>query len=281
MDSYRGKKVFITGGSSGIGLAAAKLLAGAGAHVWLSARGRERLEEALDEVRGVAAGPGQVFGATALDIADREAVKAATGEVLEGLGGLDVLVNNAGIAHPATVMETPDEVFEDMMRVNYLGMVWVTRALLPHFRAQRSGHIVNVSSVLGFMGIYGYTAYAASKHAIVGFSDCLRQELLDYGVGLSILFPPDTDTPQLEQENRIKPPETAAIAEGGGLLTADQVARAMLEKAARGKYHIVPGFDGRFAHFMQRHAPGVVRRVIDGALKKYRKKHGGPALAES
>ncbi len=270
---YSGKKVFITGGSSGIGRAAAVQLAQAGASVWLAARGRERLEEALGEVSAAAAGSGQVFGCTALDIADRGAVEEAALVVLEGLGGLDVLVNNAGIAHPATFLETPDEVFESMMRVNYMGTVHVTRAFLPTLIAQRGGHLINVTSMLGFMGIYGYTAYAASKHAVTGFSDCLRQELLDHGIGISVLFPPDTDTPQLHEENRIKPPETKAIAGEVKTMSAEEVARTMLLGAARGRYLIVPGAMGRFTHFMYRHAPWAVRLVIDGELRKYRKAH--------
>ena len=278
MDFYRGKRVFITGGSSGIGKAAALALARSGAHVWIAARGEARLNEALAEIRA-AAGPEQVVGATALDIADAEAVRAAAPQVLAGLGGLDVLVNNAGIAHPARILETPDSVYDAMMQVNYFGTVHVTRAFLPHFYAQRSGHIANVASMLGFMGIYGYTAYAASKYAVTGFSDALRQELLDHGVEIHVLFPPDTDTPQLHEENRIKPPETKAIAGEVKTMSADEVAMVLLRGIRSGRYHIVPGAMGRFTYFMQRHAPWVVRWVIDGALKKYRRQHPESASA--
>ena len=273
MDYYRGRKVFITGGSSGIGEAAARLLAGWGAHVWIGARGLERLDEALAGVRAAASSDDQVFGRTAIDVADKESVAAAAKQVLKGLGGLDVLINNAGIAHPSTVLDTPDEVFDSMMRVNYFGTVHTTRALLPHFYEQRRGHIINVASMLGFMGIYGYTAYAASKYAITGFSDCLRQELLDHDVKLTVVFPPDTDTPQLHEENLIKPPETKAIAGEVKMLSAEAVALAMLKGAAAGKYHVVPGAMGSFTYFMYRHAPGMVRWVIDRELKKYRRAH--------
>jgi 3-dehydrosphinganine reductase len=269
---YRGKRVFITGGSSGIGLSLARILTGYGAHVWIAARGQQRLDDALAELRAIAR-PEQKLGATALDIADRAAVEAAAKAVLEGLGGLDILINNAGIAHPATALETTGDVYDAMMRVNYFGAVNVTSALLPHFRAQRSGHIGMVSSMLGFMGIYGYTAYAASKYALTGYSDCLRQELLDMNVGITVVFPPDTDTPQLAEENRIKPPETKAIAGEVKTLSADEVAMSLLRGIERGKYHVVPGAMGTFTYFMVRHAPWAVRWVIDGELKKFRKKH--------
>jgi len=273
MNHFRGKKVFITGGSSGIGEAAAKLLASWGADVWIGARGEARLATALDGIRAAGRGSGQVFGRTALDVSDTASVASAAAEVLEGLGGLDLLINNAGIAHPATVLETPDEIYESMMRVNYFGTVNVTRAFLPHLYAQKRGHVCNVGSMLGFMGIYGYTAYAASKYAITGFSDCLRQELLDHGVGITVVFPPDTDTPQLAAENEIKPPETKAIAGEVKMMSAEAVATAMLKGIANGKYHVVPGMMGGLTYWAYRHAPWLVRLVIDGALKSYRKKH--------
>lgn len=273
MDFYRDKKVFITGGSSGIGKAAAKLIAEWGGHVVICARGQDRLDEALTDIRSAAQSPDQKLARIALDIGDKDQVDAAAKEAIETLGGLDVLINNAGIAHPATLLETPDDIFESMMRVNYFGTVNVTKSFLPHFHQQRSGNICNVASILGFMGIYGYTAYAASKYAIAGFSDCLRQELIDHNVKIHVVFPPDTDTPQLHEENKIKPPETKAIASGGGLLTAEAVAFVMLKGIARGKYHIVPGGMGRLTYFMYRHAPWLVRWMIDGSLKKYRKDH--------
>ena len=270
---YAGKKVFITGGSSGIGKAAAILLAEWGASVAIAARGQERLDEALAEIRARAAGSGQRFAAVSLDVADREQVNGIVPQVIEALDGLDVLVNNAGIAHPATVLNTPDEVFDSMMRVNYFGTVNVTRAFLPHFYAQKSGAICNVASLLGFMGIYGYTAYAASKFTITGFTDCLRQELLDHNIRVSVLFPPDTDTPQLEEENRIKPAETKAIAGAVKVMPPEAVAKILLDGVARGKYHILPGAMSKFTYSMYRHFPSVVRWVIDRDLKKYRKDH--------
>ena len=273
MDHFRAKKVFITGGSSGIGEAAAQLLASWGADVWIAARGEEKLKVALEGVRARALSDTQRFGYVTLDVSDKDSVSAACADALEGLGGLDILINNAGIAHPATVLETPDEVFESMMQVNYFGTVNVTRAFLPHFYAQKRGHVCNVGSMLGFMGIYGYTAYASSKYAITGFSDCLRQEFLDHGIGITVVFPPDTDTPQLAMENEIKPPETKAIAGEVKMMSAEAVASAMLRGIAKGRYHVVPGLMGGFTYWAYRHMPWLVRFIIDGALKGYRKEN--------
>jgi 3-dehydrosphinganine reductase len=278
MKGYQGKKVFVTGGSSGIGRATAAQLSRLGADVAIGARDSRRLNIALGQIEGLAARSDQRFFAVPIDVADKTSVAQAAREVVQHLGGLDLLINNAGIARPGPVQDLDEEIFESMMRVNYFGAVTVTRALLPQLLQRPGGHISFVSSLLGFMGVYGYTAYAASKFAIVGFAECLRQEVLPHGVGVSILYPPDTDTPQLEEENRHKPAETKAVAGNVKTMTPEAVAEAYLDGIAAGKLHIVPSRSGRFTHFMYRHFPWMVRWVIDGDLKKaIRQQKDGPA----
>lgn len=283
MQWYVGKKAFITGGSSGIGLATAKLLAKYGASVAIAARGKQRLDEALAEIKAAGAGHNATYLAFPLDVSDRTAVDQVCQQVISQLGGLDILINSAGVAHPGYIQNTPDDVFESMMRINYFGTVYSTRAVLPLFTAQRNGHIANVSSLLGYMGIFGYTAYAASKFAVCGFSDALRQELLPHNVGVSILFPPDTDTPQLHEENKIKPLETKAIAGNVKVLSAESVANELLQGIATNRYHILPGTDNKVTYFLYRHFPWLVRWKIDGDLKRcQQKKQGGksdPAIS--
>jgi 3-dehydrosphinganine reductase len=133
---------------------------------------------------------------------------------------------------------------------------------------RRSGAVCNVSSMAGVIGIYGYTAYAASKFAIIGFSQCLRAELWPHGVRVSVVCPPDTDTPQLEFENRYKPKETRAIAGNVKTMTAEAVAASMLAGMAAGTFEIIPGMDGQVSALAQRLVPGVVRWVCDGSQRK-------------
>jgi 3-dehydrosphinganine reductase len=277
MDFYRGKAVFITGGSSGIGLAAAQRLARLGAHVAIAARGRERLDSSLKALKEAAVDSQQRFTGVSCDVSSSADCARASAETLAALGGCDVVIANAGVAHPASVLDTPEEVYERMMRINYFGTVNTVRAFLPHLYARRSGHIGIVSSMLGFMGIYGYSAYAASKFAQVGFAECLRQESADRGVSVTLLYPPDTDTPQLAEENKIKPPETKAISGEVKTMSADEVAHEFLKGLAARTLNVVPGGMGKVTYWAKRVSPGLVNWVTDGALKKFRKTH--PAQA--
>ena len=274
MDFYRGKSVYITGGSSGIGLAAAKLCASAGANVAIAARGKERLDQALAELKAQpGVGPTQKFLAIPCDVSDPAESRRAAKEVIDTFGGCDIVIANAGVAVCKRVLDTDDGDYERTMRINYLGTVHTVRAFLPHLFERRNGHIGIVSSMLGFMGTYGYTAYCPTKFAQVGFAECLRQECLDHNIGVTLLYPPDTDTPQLAEENRTKPPETKAVTGEVKTLPPEIVAGAFLTAIAKKKKEIVPGGMGKFAHFMKRHVPGVVNWVIDGSIKKYRKQH--------
>jgi 3-dehydrosphinganine reductase len=267
MTQYRDKRAFITGGSSGIGLAMARQLVQQGAHVAIAARGVEQLEAARTELDALAS-PGQRVASFTLDVSDRDAVSRVSAAALDALGGIDLLVNNAGIAHPGYAWEIPDEVFERMVQVNYLGTVWVTRAFLPALRAQGHGDVVNVSSIAGLMGVFGYTAYGGSKFAVTGFTEALRQELKPAGIGVSLLCPPDTDTPQLAYEEGLKPAETKALAGSVKPMSAEAVARAMLQGVAAGRPVIVPGLDGWLTVTMARHLPWLARRIMDGMIRK-------------
>lgn len=266
MNWYKGKKLFITGGSSGIGKSMAILAAQYGADIAICARGQSRLDETLAELKAI--GKGNYF-AYSLDISEEAKVKEIAELALRDLGGLDVLVNNAGVTEPGYFLELGSDVFDYMMNINYFGTVNVTRAFLPFLIEKKSGHICNVSSVLGFMGVFGYTAYAASKYAVTGFSECLRQELLTHNVEVSVVYPPDTDTPQWHAENEVKPGETKMLSGTIKVMLPETVAQIMLSGIAGGKKHIVPGFKTRLIHFATQHIPTIVGLFIDSDLKKY------------
>jgi len=268
---YQGKRVYITGGSQGIGRAAAVQLARAGAHVLIGARNQQHLDEALTAMRDVG-GEGQTLGAIVVDVTDSTAVRETSREVLERLGGLDLLICNQGYAHTGYVHELDDEHFDAMLQTNCLGHVRVTRSFLPHFMEQGSGHICLVSSMLGFMGLFGYAAYSASKHAIAGYARCLRQDLLPHGIGVTVFYPPTTDTPGLEKENAIKPPETWALESSSRKFTPDAVASSMLRSVAKGRFEAVAGLDSWGIWMASRYAPWLVNWFTDSDLRKFLRK---------
>jgi 3-dehydrosphinganine reductase len=151
-----------------------------------------------------------------------------------------------------------------MMDTNYYATVYVIKAVLPEMIARRSGHIINISSMAGFLGVFGYTAYGASKFAVTGFSESLRAELKPHGIRVSVAFPPDTDTPQLAYENQYKPPETKAISGAAQALSAEKVAQAILHQAARGHYLIFPGSEARLFYILSTKLPkSLVFAVMD------------------
>jgi NAD(P)-dependent dehydrogenase (short-subunit alcohol dehydrogenase family) len=143
---WNNKVVLITGGSSGIGLAAAKQLAAAGSHVWLAARRLELLEPALKEVQTARRDSSQVCGIVSADVSDSQQARRIVETVTKSVGVPDVLINSAGISQPGYVQDLSPEVFERLMQVNYLGTVYVTGAALPGMMKRGSGHVINLSS---------------------------------------------------------------------------------------------------------------------------------------
>lgn len=235
----RDQHVLITGGSSGIGLALAQRAVAAGARVSLVARDPAKLAAAATALR--AATPGAAVFTASADVAQENEINPAFAAAALALGPVDVLIASAGIAQPGYFETIPVDVFERTMAVNYFGAVYALKAVVPAMRTRRHGAVVLVSSGAGLHGFFGYTAYAPSKFALRGLAESLRAELADSGVRVSIVYPPDTDTPQLAEENRTKPAETKAVTAGGGLWTADAIARATLDGVARGRFSITPG----------------------------------------
>ncbi len=184
MGHFTGKVVWITGASSGIGEALAYELARRGARLVLSAR-REAQLEAVRE-RCPRSSEHLVLP---LDLTETASLAQATEQVLERFGHIDVLVNNGGVSQRGTVLETDIEVDRRIMEVNYMGTIALTKAVLPSMLERRDGQIVAISSLMGKIGTPLRSAYAASKHALQGFFDCLRAEVHDRGVNVLVICP--------------------------------------------------------------------------------------------
>ncbi len=263
MTYFQDKLIIVTGGSSGIGQALARQLAEAGAHVWIWARREVLLKETLSTLGGNGKHAYHV-----VDVGKREQVEAAFERVCQEAGVPDIIINNAGITHPSYIEEIPIEIFEQMMQVNYFGTVYLTQAALPAMLERGSGHIVNVSSTAGFIGAFGFGAYGPTKFAVRGYSDVLRSEMKYRGIRVSIVFPPDTDTPMMADENKYKPFETKEISGSAGLLSADTVAKVTLEGIAKNRYLILPGFSNRFFFWLNNALGGLVYPLMDFMVKQ-------------
>ncbi len=274
MRSYAGRNVYITGGSSGIGLAAARQFSAAGANVAIFSRSQQKLDAALPTIEAAKGSAGQKFLAVQLDVGNHVDVEQKMDAAVRSFGVPDVLVNCAGVAWCHYLEQTPYEEFERMMMTDFFGVRNTVAALVP-FMKERGGHIVNVASILGVVGVFGYSAYCPSKFAVVGFSEVLRGELKRYNIRVSVLCPPDTDTPQLVEENRTKPPETRAISGNAGLMQPEQVAAAMIKGMERGKLMIVPGFMNWLTWTMKRLWPGFVFSFMDSDARKAQKRAAG------
>jgi short-subunit dehydrogenase len=183
--SFEKKIVLITGASTGIGRSLAIDFAKLGAVVIGCGRSKERLDQTLNEIRS--ANPSSTM--IPCDVGNREQVQSMMAKVLEQFGRIDILINNAGIGMRKPFVETSLETVEEIMRTNYLGMIYCTHAVLPSMIARRSGHIVNISSVAGIAGFLNIAAYCASKFAMNGFSESLYHEIKPHGIHVSVICP--------------------------------------------------------------------------------------------
>jgi short-subunit dehydrogenase len=266
--NYRGKKAFIVGGSSGIGLSVAKMLAAKGAEVMIFARGQSGLDLALQEISGRVMDSVQRFRAMALDVSDLPAVNEVMNQAISEFGIPDILINCAGRAHPHHFEAIDADGFDATLKINLYGTRHTVAALVPHMKTKGRGYIVNVSSVAGLIGVYGYTDYCASKFAVIGFSQALRSELRPHGLMVSVLCPPDTNTPGFDIENQTKPDETKAVSGNIKPLEPDQVAGALLKGLAGGKFLIIPGLTAKLTYLAVKFLPGLVEWLGDKQVAK-------------
>jgi len=253
------KHVIVTGGSSGIGKATAKAYLARGANVTIIARNPATLELARAELAGnEGAGKPRVLALSA-DVSQAQGIGDAIATSIAEFGAPDVLVNSAGIVVPGYFSELPPETFREQMEINYFGTLNATRAVLDSMRRRRAGRIVMVSSGAAFFGIYGYTAYGPTKFALRGLAEALRSELRPLGVGVTIVYPPDTDTPQLHAENLVKPAETKLITGSAKIWSADGVAAKIVSGVEKGHFSIAPGWEMAVLNRMH----SLVRPALD------------------
>lgn len=253
------KRAFITGAASGLGRAAAIELARDGWRLGLLDRSAEGLREADGELRAAGAETRIYAG----DVADEPFVATSVRDFVVQAGGLEFMMNNAGVAVAGPMEATPVEDWRWIVDINLLGVVWGCRAALPVMRAQRSGLVLNVASSAGFAAAPQMAAYNATKSAVIALSETLAAELEGSGVQVSVAMPGFFSTHLLDTMRA--PPDAAAAAHhlmDRSSHDATAAARALLQAAANGKLHIVWPREYRLAWWLKRLFPAwFVRRI--------------------
>ena len=265
--TYSGKSIVLTGASSGIGRALALALARQRPRLALAARDAESLADVADECRSL----GAEAVVVPTDVSDPQAAEFLIETTVASFGGIDVLVNNAGASMIARFDEVTDlSIFESLMRVNYLGCVYLTHYALPHLKTSR-GQIVAMASLAGLTGVPTRTGYAASKHAVIGFYDSLRIELSDTGVDVTVIAP---DFVLSEIHRRSIGPDGRPVGQSpmqeSRIMTAEECAALALRAMERRQRIAVLSARGRWGRFVRLLAPGLIDRIAARAVREGR-----------
>ena len=261
---FRDKVVIITGASSGIGREIAHQLAAKAAWLVLAARNMERLQAARDEC--LALGGRAIVVHT--DVSDPQLCAGLVRRTVEEYGRIDVLVNNAGITMWAEFEQVSDlSLFERIMRVNYLGSLYCTHYALPYLKQTR-GMLVGISSLTGKAGVPTRSAYAASKHAMVGFFDSLRIELAPSGVSVTMIYPGFVAS---EVRARALGPDGQPLGQSpvqeARVMSVETCARLTIVAMARRRRELVMTLRGKLGQWLKLVVPGLVDRIASRAIQ--------------
>ncbi|MEC4725072.1 SDR family NAD(P)-dependent oxidoreductase [Shewanella sp. D64] len=254
--------VVITGGSSGIGLDIARAYTKEGANIILLARNQIRLDNAVSECRALVNTDRQKILSFSVDVTDHILLANTIEEIRSQIGAADILIISAGIVASKRFIEQSDEDFDAIMQTNVIGARAVARAFLPNMIERKTGQICFIGSLGGMISTYGYSAYSASKFAIIGMAGCMRQELAEYKVGVSVVCPPEVNTPMTSKESKHILPQTRFIKDVGGTLQPHTVTKATLKGIANNRFIIVPGVMAKLSYWQARVFPRTFAAFI-------------------
>lgn len=251
------KNVLVTGGSSGIGLDLAKAYVKQGANVVLMARNQARLDDAAAECSALRLTADQQVSTYSVDVAKPAELEKCVADIQTNTGPMDLLILSAGIVQSIRFMDQSDQEFNDIMNINVMGSRAVAKAFLPDMIKQGRGQVCFVSSLGGLIATYGYSAYSASKFAVIGMAGALRQEIYSTGIGVSVLCPPEVDTPMVAKEADHILSETRFVKDIGGLLNTKTVTKATVKGINNNQFIIVPGIMAKLSYMQARFMPRV------------------------
>ena len=256
---FKNKVILITGASSGIGRATAIEFAKLGSNIVLVARKKDKLEKVADELKK--------FSISTLvcqcDVSKKDQVKEMSKIVLEKFDTVDVLVNNAGFAIYGSVYDLTIDEIESQMETNYFGMIYCIKNFLPSMISKKSGHIVNVASVAASFGLPGIASYCASKFAMLGFSEGLKHELKDTGIGITVVSPIMVRTSFFDHTSFEKMPKYSPTS-----LSSETVAKTIVKAANSPRLEIIVPSIVRGAVWMKNTFPYLINPILGKSFKK-------------
>ena len=273
MKDLNGKNVVVTGGSYGIGEEIARALLKEGANVFTIARNKEKLDASVEGLQKDAR-PNRTIKGYAGDVGDWPVISKVIEQIASENGGIDAVINNAGIYIPDYFEKQDVEIFERTDRTNYLGSVFTTKAALPYLLKNKKSAVVFVSSAAGLKGIFGYASYSPTKAALLSLAEAVSQELKDKGLQVTVLCPPDTETPGHAEELKIRPKECDALSESAGLMTSAEIAEIFIAGFKKGKFMVIGGFDTKLLYRLNGISPRFVDFYFGRIVAKSRRQSG-------
>jgi NADP-dependent 3-hydroxy acid dehydrogenase YdfG len=271
MSSFEGKVAVITGAGSGIGRALALNLATKGAKLALSDIDTEGLAETVRQTEAL----GATVKSDRLNVAEREAVLAYTDAVVTHFGEVHQVYNNAGIAYNGDLEKSEFKDIERIMDVDFWGVVYGTKAFLPHVIASGDGHIVNISSLFGLIAVPGQNAYNAAKFAVRGFTEALRQEMLvaKHPVKVTCVHPGGIKTAVARNATVADGQNAQSFAEffdkHMALHTPEMAAETIINAVAKGRARVVVGWEAKALDVLSRIIGPAYQRIIATAVSKF------------
>jgi butyryl-CoA dehydrogenase len=277
MKDFSGRVAAITGAGSGIGRALAVNLAKRGAHLALCDIDEAGLAETVTQCEGY----GVKVTSQRVNVADRAAVEAWAERVVADHGKVNLVVNNAGVALGATIESMSYEDFEWLMSINFWGVVYGTKAFLPHLKASGEGHVVNLSSIFGLISVPSQSAYNAAKFAVRGFTDALRMELEIEGAPVSVttIHPGGVKT-NIAKNARIDDSlaektgdseQARRDFERGFITSPDKAARQILAAVQRDRRRALVGPDAKVVDFVARLPAALYQTLIEKGARRARR----------
>ena len=255
------KRILLTGASSGIGAVLAMMLAKEGADLVLLARRRERLQEIAERISGQSGGNRRVILIDG-DVTDPDVRQWAVQSAVEQLGGLDILINNAGVGAMARVEDSTQETLRRIFEVNFFSLFELTQLALPHLKKGAEPMVVNLSSIVGLRGVPHYGVYGSAKFAVTGLSESMRAEFSKHGIDVLLVCPGTTQTEFFDvlYQDTSKP-----LLPAHRPVTSEYVSARIVRAMKQGKHKIIPYLPAAFLDRLNRICP----RFVDWIMTKY------------